>query len=123
MKLAVTNTEEIRELMAICNEVEDLKDKLDMYDLEDVEIEEEYSPRLHKIFKDADDNRDILYGISNLFNGVHFQRILWNCDVLLENCADPNSDHVDFKPDIKKGFQLLETQEAIELMTNPDLFD
>ena len=112
MKLAKTNNEEIMSLMNILNEIQSFNGELRTYNFEDIELEEEYSPILHKIKKETDTIEEFMEGVFMHLSNIHHSRILWNCDVLIENCADPDLSYLDFKPDIKKGLELLETSEA-----------
>ena len=47
----------------------------------------------------------------NLF----YERVLTNCQVLLDNCADPNERTLEFSPNIKRGLELLEECQKLDL--------
>lgn len=109
MKVAKTNVEEILSLHRVLNEVEMLHKELKRYDfcavdwddyevLKDFGVNEESGERDPEVFIE-----DLVRHLSN----IHFQRILFNCEVLLNNCADPDQDVLDWNPDIKKGLELL----------------
>lgn len=105
MKLALTSSEEILNLMQILNELEALyKYELKSTHFEDVDFEE-YD--ILKTFNTKDPAEFIEDLLRHLY-GIHHQRILWNCDTMLKHCADPALSYLDFNPDIKKGLQLLE---------------
>lgn len=104
MRLAKTNHEEIDRLFSVLNEVEWLHKELKNANFEDVD------------FSDFDvmskfDNKSPEAFLSDLIHhlsSIHFQRILWNCRTLLDNCADPELSHLDFNADIKAGLELLD---------------
>lgn len=39
-------------------------------------------------------------------------RVVFGYQVLVDNCADPNLDHLDFKPEIKAAMEAYEKQPA-----------
>ena len=111
MKLAVTDQEEIKSLMNLCNEIESFYEELRVRNFEDINLKDdkEHFKILYPIWKNAEGNIEyFMEQVFREFNIVHYQRILWNCSTMLTNCADPNLDHLDFNPDIKKGLELLE---------------
>jgi hypothetical protein len=105
MKVAKTNDEEISRLNALLNEVEWLsKEFRSGCDFSDINWED--YEQLSKLPKD--DSEEFLKVLCHKIAGNHFQRILFNCSTLLDNCANPNLDHLDFNSDIKAGLELLE---------------
>ena len=107
MKLAKTNEDEIHNLNSLLNEVEWLsKEFRSGNDLSDIDLEDyEHLSKLPK-----SDPEEFLKLLCHKIAANHFQRILFNCSTLLENCADPNLKHLDFNPDIKAGLELLDKQ-------------
>lgn len=108
MKLAITNTNEILSLLRILNELEDLhKHELQHKYLKDVDLSQ------FEILKNFDnsDPEQFLSEVLRHLSNIHFQRILWNADTLLNHCADLEQDTLDYHPNIKKGLELLEQQE------------
>ena len=114
MKLAKTNEGEIAKLSAVLNELEQITQHCNHEDYEDFKSEiqgdEEFFPVSAKYVKEHDSFQSFWMTMMRHLCSIHFQRILWNCSSLLENCADPNMSHLDFKPDIKKGLELLELE-------------
>jgi hypothetical protein len=109
MKVAKTNDEEISKLTTLLNEVEWMsKEFLRGSDLSDIDWED--YELLWKLPKD--NAEEFLKALCHTIAGNHFQRILLNCSTLLDNCADPNVEYLDFNPDIKAGLELLEKQRA-----------
>lgn len=108
MKLAITSSDEIYSLMKFLNELEDLHKYelqhkyLKNVDLSDFEILKNF---------DSTDPEQFLSDVLRHLSNIHFQRILWNADTMLKNCADLEKDTLDFHPDIKKGLELLEALE------------
>lgn len=107
LKLAITSTEEISSLMRFLNELEDLykydlnKNYLKNCDLSGFKIIKSFDKTSPELFLE-----DVLKHLSN----IHFQRILWNADTMLINCADLTLDTLEFHPDIKRGLELIELQ-------------
>ncbi|MGB8706238.1 MAG: hypothetical protein WCD31_14525 [Gillisia sp.] len=105
MKLARTNEKEINSLLRILTELEDLY----KYDLKNMHFENvDFSE--YEILKNLrrDNTEDFLDDLIQHLAGIHFQRILWNCDTMLRNCSDPDLSYLDFSPEIKKGLSVLE---------------
>ena len=116
MKVAKTNDEEITRLNTLLNEIEWLsKEFRSGSDFSDIDWDD--YEQLSKLPKD--DVEEFLKVLCHTIAGNHFQRILFNCSTLLENCADPNLDYLDFNPDIKAGLELLEKQKKVENLGLP----
>lgn len=124
MKLTATSQKEINSLMDILNEIESFtKYELSMCDLNSIELSKEDYPILSTFEKD--NTEEFLENLLKRLSNIHFQRILWNCSTLLDNCADPNEETLEFKPDIKRGLELL-AQENLKrgfATTTPDRLD
>jgi hypothetical protein len=108
LKLAKTSQAEIERLLDALNEVEWLAKELVRSHLSDIEFDGEDYPMLSKL--DKNDPEIFLEQLARHLSGIHFQRILWNALTLLENCADPDLDTLDFSKDIKRGLELLEAE-------------
>lgn len=117
LKLAKTSQAEIERLLDALNEVEWLAKELTRSHLSNIEFDGEYYPMLSKF--DKNDSEMFLEQLARHLSGIHFKRILWNALTLLENCADPDLDTLDFNKDIKRGLELLETQEQEPDYDNP----
>lgn len=109
MKLAKTNHEEIDQLFNALNEVEWLSKALKNQEFEDVDFSEyEIMGKFDKTSPEA-----FLNDLTHHLSAIHFQRILWNCRTLLDNCADPELSHLDFNSNIKAGLELLEKSKDV----------
>lgn len=122
MKLGITSRVEIRELMDFLIELKNLHSAdysvteiLASYQDEDeaiIDIDDFNAnyPFMSQIFNGAIDMEDVVDGISLLADTIPFQRILWNCDALLVNCADLSEDVdiLDFPPRIHTAFNAVE---------------
>lgn len=105
MKLSKTNEEEISKLNSLLNEIEWLsKDFRSGSDFSSIDWDD--YEQLSKF--PTDDAEGFLEVLCHAISGTRFQRILSNCLTLLENCADPNLDYLDFNLNIKSGLELLE---------------
>lgn len=101
MKLASTSEKEIMSLFHVLNEIESVT----KYNEDVLELDNEDFPILSKF-----DNSNYEYFLNDLMSylsGIHFQRILWNCITMLNNCTDLTKDTLEFHPDIEKGLELL----------------
>jgi hypothetical protein len=81
----------------------------------DWEDEEDFS----EIIKEISDESE-WFSIENYFRyyNAHIAhihgRIIFGFTTLLDNCADPDLDYLDFNKDIKAGFELLEIKQKSE---------
>lgn len=115
MKVAKTNREEINALYSVLNELEWLHKELQRGEFQDVDWENfEILPKLGLVKDrglDLEVDRTPEYFLEDLLrhiSSIHFQRILTNLEVLLDNCADPDQHALEFKPNIAKGLELLQ---------------
>lgn len=108
MKLAKTNHAEIDTLLKVLIEVEWLYKDLGRFDIEDIDFSE------YEILRKFQNNnaQTFLYHLSAHLSSINYQRIIWNLRTLLDNCADPNSDTLDYNQDIKLGLELLDQRKA-----------
>lgn len=116
MKLAITNEEEIKSLMDLCNEIESFSKQLSVNNYDEINLEDDkdFYTVLYPLWKYSDRIETFMSEVFNQFDIVHFRKILWNCSTLLENCADPSLSYLDFNPDIKAGLEILETNEVFD---------
>ena len=112
MKLAKTNQKEIDSLSDILNELKSVHKYHNHADYDDLIDQIDDNKESFPILSGITDNKDLPHEfwmkVIDRLTSIHFQRILWNCMTLIENCADPDKSHLDFNPDIKKGLELLE---------------
>lgn len=115
VKLSKTNEQEISKLSELLNEIEQISKHCDFDDYDDFKSEvlehEDFYSVSSKYVKEYDDYKGFWLVMMKHLSSIHFQRILMNCSTMLDNCADPNLSHLDFKPDIKKGLELLENRD------------
>lgn len=109
MKVGKTNPKEIATLFKVLNELEWLHKELMHFDFEGIEWNN-YEV-LSKFGQNGpDEERDLQRFIEDLaahVSGIHFQRILTNCETLLDNCADPDQRTLEFNADIREGLEML----------------
>jgi len=110
MKLKRTTEEEINKLTDFFNELTEYyknhrEDDLDDVCWDDYNIISEFNHKNHEYF---------LYDILKYLAYSKYDKILFNCSTLLDNCADKNLDYLEFNPDIKKGLELLEKSKQDE---------
>lgn len=104
MKLAISREKEINDINDFLKECSWLSDKFKISDFEDMDWEE------FEIFKKYD-TKDVEGFLSDLVShakSLFWEKAIWNLQTLLENCSDKTLDHLDFSPEIKKGFEAVE---------------
>lgn len=113
MKITRVTEEEISEFNTLLSDIEWLSKEfssgkdLSEIDLDDYEV-------LSNLSKD--DAELFLKSVCEKIACSPFKRILFNCMTLLDNCADPSSDTLEFNPDIKAGLELLDKQRKDEFI-------
>lgn len=105
MKLAKTSKEEINALNEVLNEVEWLHKELHRSDFDSVAWEDFDILGKFRLNSPEEFLEDLVAKLS----GIHFHRILMNCMAMLDHCADPDQDTLEYNPDIAKGLELLAT--------------
>jgi len=117
MKLAITSSDEIMQLLQFLNDCECLREDLQNKEPKDIDFSE-YKILGKGFFFSKDDYEDLLSSVLHYVDNIHFHRILWNADVLLKNCADLSIDTLDFSPDIKRGLELVELEKNHKITIN-----
>lgn len=114
MKVAKTTVEEIFSLLHLLNELELLHKELQRVDFDAVDWDEfEVLSTMGLVSDrglDLGRDREPEYFVEDLvrrLSGIHFQRVLLNAEVLLNHCADPDQDTLEYSPDLAKGLYLL----------------
>lgn len=112
MKVGKTSEEEISRLAQLLNEIEWLHKEFQRgYNFSDIDwIDYEILQKMNR-----DEPEKFLKEVCASISGIHFQRILMNCSMLLENCADRELTYLDYNADIKRGLELLEKETANEI--------
>jgi hypothetical protein len=115
LKLAKATEKEISQVRDLLNELSALN-KYYTYDevIEVLKENEEEFPVLSKL--DTTDNSEFLTDLCRHVANIRFECVMFNLSTLMDNCADPNLDHLDFNPDIKRGLQLLDLEEQGKLL-------
>jgi len=108
MKLAKIKKSEIDKLLTILSEMQAFHKHDSHYEIEDVEWSE-YNllsnmnkANYEELFKD----------VCAYVSGLRFEQAVFNLLTLLDNCADPDSDTLDFHPDIKKALEMFKEAAA-----------
>ncbi len=109
MRMAKATDDDIKAVSDFFNMMETLNDPF--FDIEDWVDDENY-----EMYKACMDTRYKGQVDFNAFIGMwlhkidtKWRRVVGTCVVLLENCADPNLDYCEFRPDIKA---FLDSQEV-----------
>jgi len=105
MRVAKTNHDEIGSLFSFLSELSSFHKYYRNTDLQDIDWDE--FGILSKF--DRSSYESFFNALLQYVHEIHFERILTNCAVLLDNCADPNLDYLDFNENIKKALELLES--------------
>ncbi len=111
MRVAKVTQQEIDRLRNILFDLQNLRELLCYNELEDLSFED------FETLKGLDNTypRGVLYSICRQISETYFEKILFNLTTLLDNCADEESDYLDFNKDIKRGFELLELEKQGKL--------
>lgn len=108
MRVSKTTQDEISELSHFMNELGWLYDDLKISDFDQISFGD------YEIFNGFDntDPERFLLDLLRYARQIPYSKILMNCSTLLDNCADPELDHLDFNSDIKRGLELLELEQS-----------
>lgn len=103
MKVSKSTELEIRAICDFLNELSWLNKDMNGSYLNDVDFSK------YKILEkfNKDDPEEFLLRVLSYFDSLFWEKALCNLSTLLDNCADPNEDVLEFKPEIKKGLELL----------------
>lgn len=116
MRVSKTNENEITEFLQLLNEINELsKDFSSGDDLS--RINWQGYERLGELTKLSSDDSEIdvskfLELLCDKISKQNYTRILFNTITLLENCANPDLDYLDYHPDIKAGLELLKNNKS-----------
>jgi len=117
MKVSKSTEEEIDNINNFLQELKWLSKDLQHSDLEDVDLTE---CKILKFFNKKD-TEEFLRTVLKQFDGLYWEKALMNLLTLLENCADPDLNVLEFNPDIKKALELYnktkEEDSGIDLIT------
>jgi len=102
MRVGKTSEEEIKTVFDFLNELSWLSKEIRTKRLEDIELQEDYEI-LSKF--NQNDHENFIEDICNHADNLFYERVLTNCSVLLDNAADPNLSHLDWKPELKQLFE------------------
>jgi hypothetical protein len=102
MKVGKTSEKEIKSLFHFFNELSWLSDAMNNLEFEDVELDADFEI-LSKFDQKHPEN--FIQEIADHAKSLFYERVLTNCQVLLDNAADPSLTHLDWKPELKKLFE------------------
>lgn len=113
MKLQKITEERISGISDFLNELSWLSQRMSCDDLESIDLDEDF-PILNELMKRSNkDAESLLEAICHhVDRHLFYEQALFNLETLIDNCADPNNEVLDFNSDIKKGFELLHEREA-----------
>ena len=109
MKLAISTEKEIDSINNFLRECSWLSDEFKRSDFEDLDFEE------FEIFKnfDKDDASAFLSNLVRHTKNIFWEKMIFNLQTLLDNCADKSLDFLDFNAEIKRGFKAVELLKEI----------
>lgn len=64
---------------------------------------------------DCSDAESLLRDICNYVDGIRHSCVMFNLFTLMDNCADLESDTLDFNPTLKRGLELVELEKQGKL--------
>lgn len=118
LKLARTSESEITALADILNDLETFQNSGDIDYYSDISTVDFSQYNTLCKFK-GNSPEQLIEFICEQVSIIHFQRIIMNASVLLENCTDPDFKHLEFSPVIKRGFELVSLEKAGKLIIKP----
>lgn len=110
MTLAKSKENEIDDINLFFRELSWLADALNMSDFTDADLDEDFE-LLSKFGKDPE---FFIEEIAKHAKSLFWEKLIMNTETLLENCADPKSDTVEFNEKIQEGFSLLEIKSKVK---------
>ena len=112
MRISKTSHEQIKSVSDFLHELSSLNDELECKSFYAINFSE------FEILQDfnTNDKEHFLTSICGYAKNLKYEKVLMNCATMLDNCADPNLDFLDFNSEIKAG------QEAIELLKRMEKF-
>ena len=110
MQISKTSHEQITTISNFLNELSWLNDDLKTKAFTYLNLSE------YTILKDFDTNdcEEFLHSICLHAKNLFYEKVLMNCLTMLDNCADPSLDVLDFNPKIKAGFEAIELLKKME---------
>lgn len=102
MRVGKTSAQEIKTVFDFLKELRWLSKEIRTKRLEDINLQEDYEI-LSKF--EQNDHENFIEEICNHADNLFYERVLTNCQVLLDNAADPNLSHLDWKPELKQLFE------------------
>jgi len=114
LKVARATKEEIDKVRDILNEIASLDNYFshEYYD-EAIKDNKDDFPFLSKIL--TDDRDDFITSLVRLINNISHEKVIFNLDVLMDNCADLSADTLEFNKHITKGLELLDKHQWISV--------
>jgi len=102
MKLAKSKENEIDDINLFFRELSWLADALNLSDFSNTDLDEDFE-LLSKFDKDPE---IFIEDVAKHAKSLFWEKLIMNTQTLLENCADPKVDTVEFNENIQKGFAL-----------------
>ncbi len=110
LRVARVTNEEIQTLRNLLNELDSYGRYYQFQDLKDViKDKSDDFPVLKDISLMSD---DLAEGIATYVSRIRWEMVLFNLDVLLDNCADLEKDTLEFSPRLSRALELLEQNEC-----------
>lgn len=111
MRIAKTSIEEIQSLRNVLSDIETFYLRDSDSDIEEIEDIEQY-PVLSTF--DRRDYKSLFVDLAEWIASIPHSKILWNCQTMLEQCADPALSYLEYNEDIRAGLELLKAKREAE---------
>ena len=108
IRLSKITQQQIDKVQDFLDELSYMAQELKMTDLEDLDLS---SLKILSKF-DQSAPESFIESIVSHIDRMPYSKLIANLITLLDNCADPECDVLDFNKDIKKGFELLHERET-----------
>ncbi len=111
IKLSKSTEKEIDRIYDLLNDLNRLKEDIVYKNWDNIDKSEYEVLNI----KDKDPEEALEY-ILKFIDGASIRKAIFNLSTLLENCADPECDTLEFNKDIKRGLELLELEKQDKLL-------
>lgn len=114
MTVARATDQEIKEVNNLLNELESIGRYYTGQEVIDVVKENKREFKVLSGF-DREDSESFLRSLCDYVNNTRHNCVMFNLFTLMDNCADLESDTLDFNPTLKRGLELVELEKEGKL--------
>lgn len=117
MKVCRASSEEIKRLNDFLNELEHHGRYSHFYEIKDtIEESPEDFPIISRFSRE--DPNEFINDVCNFLARNRWEVVIFNLQVLLDNCADLNVENLEFKPEIARALDFYDTYSSLEMINS-----